>query len=265
MTTTLQIKPSELTDEHSLVSATNQWGRELPIYDDGFGKLYIHRDSMGISGIVRAQSWEDAYSICEDEFFPEASETVPELMRDYGFRREHKKVIKCDEFIPEASRPYHLGPYEKFADESDYTAKGKLPEGKFIRWITICHPDNEAWMDNELFQEAYGFRPNGRRSMENGVDRDPIGHGIYSKDINGDYLDVLTDALAQDLEITLVASIEVEEETPTQFHHWHLRRHPIPGTRLFFASDSGIYGASKFPGCRHAFLNNRRIPAHSIY
>jgi len=27
---------------------------------------------MGISGVVRAQSWEDAYSICEDEFFPSA-------------------------------------------------------------------------------------------------------------------------------------------------------------------------------------------------
>lgn len=38
-------------------------GTEIPCYDDGFGKLYIHRDSISISGIVRAQSWEDAYSI----------------------------------------------------------------------------------------------------------------------------------------------------------------------------------------------------------
>lgn len=33
---------------------------------------------MGISGIVRAASWEDAYSICEDEFFPAGDEDANE-------------------------------------------------------------------------------------------------------------------------------------------------------------------------------------------
>jgi hypothetical protein len=66
-----------ITDSQRLVSAKSRFGHSIPIYDHGFGPLFIHQDSMGISGIVRAQSWEDAYSICEDEFFPSAdSESV---------------------------------------------------------------------------------------------------------------------------------------------------------------------------------------------
>jgi len=67
-------KSDLITDEQSLVSAKSRFGHAIPVYDDGFGPLFIHRDSMGISGIVRAQTWEDAYSICEDEFFPAGDE-----------------------------------------------------------------------------------------------------------------------------------------------------------------------------------------------
>jgi hypothetical protein len=134
-----------LSDETRLVSAAGRFDQAIPVYDDGFGQLFIHRDSMGVSGIVRAQTWEDAYSICEDEFFPEASDTVEEMIAEYG----------------------------------------------------------EDFTEDDCWQEAFGFRPNGRRSMENGEDRDPIGHGIYAKDLNGDALDLLTPALLAELEITL--------------------------------------------------------------
>jgi hypothetical protein len=73
-----------ITDTQTLVSASSRFGHPIPIYDDGFGKLFIHRDSMGISGIVRAQTWEDAYGICEDEFFPAATETEEEWKSEYG-------------------------------------------------------------------------------------------------------------------------------------------------------------------------------------
>lgn len=63
-----------ITDDQILVGAKYRSGRSIKVYDDGFGPLFIHRDSMGISGIVRAQTWEDAYSICEDEFFPAGDE-----------------------------------------------------------------------------------------------------------------------------------------------------------------------------------------------
>lgn len=67
-----------ITDSQHLVSASYSSGTGIPVYDDGFGPLFIHRNSMGISGIVRAQTWEDAYSICEDEFFPAADSEAGE-------------------------------------------------------------------------------------------------------------------------------------------------------------------------------------------
>lgn len=63
---------SLINDEQQLDGARNRFGQALPTYDDGFGPIFIHRDSMGITALVRAQTWEDAYSICEDEFFPAA-------------------------------------------------------------------------------------------------------------------------------------------------------------------------------------------------
>lgn len=146
MNTSTQSAPL-ISDEQQLVAAKSRFGHSIPVYDDGFGKLFIHRDSMGISGIVRAQTWEDAYGICEDEFFPEASETVDEMIAEYG----------------------------------------------------------EEFPENGLWQEAFGFRPNGPRSgtWENGEPRDPQRHGIYAKDLNGDYLNELTPELIAELEITL--------------------------------------------------------------
>jgi hypothetical protein len=148
-----------------LRGAKTQWGYDIPTYDDGFGGLYVIRNSLGIVGIARAKSWEDAYSIAEDEFFPEADETVEELQREYGFRREHKRVADSD--------------------------------GQFVRWDTIETPDPDAWTENEIFQENYGFRPNGPNA------KDTQKHGIYSKDLNGDYCDTLTPGLLAELNVTL--------------------------------------------------------------
>ena len=65
---TMSLNEDTQSDE-SLVKAENQWGHALKTYDDGFGPLWIHRDSMGILGISRAMTWEEAYEISEDEFF----------------------------------------------------------------------------------------------------------------------------------------------------------------------------------------------------
>ena len=127
-----------IQDGQSLVSA-KRGNYDIPVYDDGFGPVFIHRDSLGICGVVRAQTWEDAYGICEDEFFPEASETIEELVKEYG----------------------------------------------------------ENWSEDECFCEAFGFRPNGANSS------DKLNHGIYAKDLNGDYLDRLTPELLAELEIVL--------------------------------------------------------------
>lgn len=86
-----------ITDSQRLVSAKSRFGHSIPTYDDGYGRLFIHRDSMGISGIVRAQTWEDAYSICEDEFFPagddEANEEAARIAAmPEGAERNHEQA-----------------------------------------------------------------------------------------------------------------------------------------------------------------------------
>lgn len=86
-----------ITDNQTLVSAKSRFGHPIPIYDDGYGHLYISRDSMGINGIVRARTWEDAYSICEDEFFPAGDEEAWEEMQrieamDEGEEKNHSQA-----------------------------------------------------------------------------------------------------------------------------------------------------------------------------
>lgn len=73
-----------INDNQSLKGAKGRFDYVIPIYDDGFGPLFIHRDSMGITGIVRAQTWEDAYGICEDEFFPIPSDSLDDWRKEFG-------------------------------------------------------------------------------------------------------------------------------------------------------------------------------------
>lgn len=131
-----------IADDQWLVRVVNQFGRELPIYDDGYGPLWIHRDSMGISGVVRAKTWEDAYSICEDEFFPAGDE--------------------------DATR--------------DYAEIESKPEGsEERRRLEAC------------WEEAYGYRGNSRKESDGTLS------SIYAKDLNGDSLEYLSEALCRDL------------------------------------------------------------------
>lgn len=184
-----------ITDSQSLVSATYK-GLPLRVYDDGFGPLFIFSQSLGPIGIVRATNWEEAWEICEDEFFDETDETREELIAKYNFTRKSVKIIR------DANAPNG----ERKASAFDYV-DGKLPLELFLRWDTIetkIDPNEEqVWMDNELFQEAYGFRPNGPNS------RDVHKHGIYQKDLNGDHLQQLTQSLISELKI----SLEIKDET----------------------------------------------------
>lgn len=136
------MKEKLITDSQCLVSAKGRFGYSIPVYDDTLGPLWLVSDSMGICGIVRAQNCSDAYSVAEDEFFPEASETVEEFEAEYG----------------------------------------------------------PQWIENEAWQEAFGFRPSGPNS------KDKLQHGIYAKDLNGDYIEELTPERAKALEIRVLCS-----------------------------------------------------------
>lgn len=175
-----------IPEDFRLNSARFESGTPIPVYDDGSGTLYIHRDSLGISGIVRADSWEDAYSICEDEFFPEASETIEEIRAEYNKTCEHVKIISD---TLGTNRPATPADYP--LNETGCT---------FVRWDTVETPAPEGedvWPENELFCESFGFRPNGPRTG------DEHGHGIYAKDLNGDSPEELTEELRAALGIVL--------------------------------------------------------------
>lgn len=168
--------------ESCLVGA-KRGGYEIAVYDESPGPLWIFRNSIGIMGICRACTWEDAAEVCEDEFQPEADETVDELVKEYGFRRKHIAIVR------------EAGGLEREAVSADYPLdKNGL---SFVRWETRETPDPGVWMDNALFQDAYGFRPNGANA------RDKIGHGIYAKGLNWESLDRLTPEMAGSLGITL--------------------------------------------------------------
>jgi hypothetical protein len=186
----------KITDDEVLAAAKTKHGSSIQVYDDGFGNIYISRDSMGIVGIVRARTWEDAYGICQDEFFPEADETMDEIIKEYGFKHENVRIIHP--VTVKDGIAYVNGNEEREATTKDYELNhGVLFQGQFVRWETKETADPEAWMDNALFQEAFGFRPNGPNS------KDKLMHGIYAKDLNGDSLELLTSKLAEDLGITL--------------------------------------------------------------
>lgn len=67
----------------SLVSARFQHGTPIPFWDDGIGPAWIMRDSIGIVGIVIAQTWEDAYSCCVDELMPDGEMPPEEFESDH--------------------------------------------------------------------------------------------------------------------------------------------------------------------------------------
>lgn len=179
-----------ITDNHKLVSVTNEYGRELPIYDDGDGPLWIFRDTMGIQGIVRATSWEKAFEICQDEFYPEASETIEELRKEYNYTIEHIKIIRTNKG---EERPATKKDYPKISEMG-------VSKWEFVRWETRTakSEDPNAFYDNELFNEQYGFRPSGPNV------RDRIGHGIYQKDLGGESLDLLTKEMIKDLRLSII-------------------------------------------------------------
>lgn len=156
-------------DEFALEFKT-QFGSAVKYYDDGFGPLWIMRDTMGIVGIVRAQSFEDAYGIVEDEFLP----VVPrdELHEAYGsFDRLVERMEKRGH-----ANDMHL---RQFANE----------------WAPFWF-DSEAQAGVELeLIEGYSYQSNS------------TGTGVVPHDMNGQALDALTLELAERLELQIVVKM----------------------------------------------------------
>ena len=62
----------EISDEQSFTAATSRFGRAIRIWDEGFGPLWVYRESLGVVGVVRAATWEDAHECVVDEIMSDA-------------------------------------------------------------------------------------------------------------------------------------------------------------------------------------------------
>lgn len=165
------IDPSEFT-----LSFT-RGGNPIRYYDDGIGTLWIMRDTMGIVGIVRAQSMQDAYDIVSDEFrLPIAQEDVPDA---YGaFDKLHAALVA-----------------RGHADTPQLRGKCSRLAPLYFRLCTYDANSRGAW-DNWELQEGYEYQSNA------------TGTGIVAIDLNGEALDPLTPALAAHLNITIHISLD---------------------------------------------------------
>lgn len=73
----------KLIDENQhLVSAATGGGHEIRTWDDGFGPLWVYRESTGVVGVVRSEKFETAYSTVIDEIMPDADPNDPENQPD---------------------------------------------------------------------------------------------------------------------------------------------------------------------------------------
>lgn len=174
----------KIQDNQSIVKVTDKNGRDIPFYDNGFGPLWVYHENCGhfsfVAGIIRASSFEVAYEIAEDEFLPEADLSMAEIVEEYGFLRESIRVVTSTKG-------------EKYLKPGQMPGKGE----RFIRWHTKQTPNADAWIENDLFQELYTFRPNGPKTG------DVHNHGIAYKGLDGVKLRRVTDADADEFTIEI--------------------------------------------------------------
>lgn len=142
-------------------------------YDDGFGSLYIYRESCGIIGIVRAMSWEAAYECVLDEILQPIDEA--DVIEAYGCYA-----------MPNQDRTAW---YAMRGDGKKLATFDTEKEAHEYCLASIARDETEL-------VEGYDYQPNAS------------GTGIVSYDLNGNALDLLTQELAAELQI----KIQIEEE-----------------------------------------------------
>ena len=173
-----------MNDELTLVGARTKYGTQLHVYDDGFGPVWLYREADGLTGVVRARTWESAYEICQDEIMTLVPED--EVHEAYGLYTitHNNKIYLC----PDMELPSTVTRWESFNNE--------IPGRVVIGWFNTMHQVRRACEriieDNELdLIDGYEYQPNA------------TGTGIVSTCLNGQELEPLTADLRSELGITL--------------------------------------------------------------
>lgn len=73
----MQVRPSQVQDGDTFV-VVDRWGHKEDSWDDGYGPLWVYRETLGVVGVVRAKTWDDAYSCAEDELMDDADPDDPD-------------------------------------------------------------------------------------------------------------------------------------------------------------------------------------------
>ena len=152
-----------------LVSATDQWGDTLATYDDGMGPLWLYRDASGCrTAVVRALGWEDAYELVTDYILPTTGEdSLPEA---YGYYIHRRGARRWD------------------VEKPDETLLGSYPSEDEAQQAALDHA-GKTYAD---LVEGYRYQPNA------------TGTGIVEYDINGEFLEPLSERLLEEIGVQLV-------------------------------------------------------------
>ena len=154
-----------IQDDQSLESVASEYGTPIRTYDDGYGPLYVYRTSLGVTGIVRAQTWHDAYDcVLDDILTPIDASEIPDAYGAFEYLRDHPTLGQF---------------WRKSADghSSSWKLKRVTPS-QLAAEIFACR-SKSAEFQPEL-QEGYQYQPNATDT------------GIVSIDLNGESLDLLT-------------------------------------------------------------------------
>lgn len=68
---------SVIADEERLEGATyGRFGEKyaLPVWDEGFGPLWVYFETLGPVGVVRAKTWEEAWECVVDEIMADVDD-----------------------------------------------------------------------------------------------------------------------------------------------------------------------------------------------
>ena len=189
----------KLNDNQCLKGATSD-NHTLATYDDGSGHLYITRNSMGLTGIIRADSWEDAYSIDDDEFQPTADPDDCKLSEDAS-EDEQNAWQEAYGFRP--SGPNHT--------EGDRGIFARDLNGDHLDALTQEHMDQ------------YGIKLEVTTDWESIVqeckEHDTTDqHGIYIPQVFCE--NITDDALAAQDDVTQQAILALMYDSPEQESYW---------------------------------------------
>ncbi len=171
-----------------------RWGEPKPVdhYDDGFGPLWVYRNSSEMLVVVRAQKLEEAWAIIEDEFMPACDLTHEELVKEFA-----------TEYMSGRELWLHQQADKEVAWEY-WNTLGPEDRDKIFSMPGMEVPFGKDYSEHPCFQEQYGFRPSGARREKDGS----LSH-IYCKDMRGESLERLTLEGIKHLE--LVLTIETED------------------------------------------------------